>query len=64
VNGQKERHSFVVRIWRETGNVGWRGWVQQARTGESVPFEEMDKLLFFFEGQTVKLAQRTRRGLK
>lgn len=58
------RHSFVVRIWRETGNVGWRGWVQQVRTGESVPFEDLDKLLAFFEGRTGNLADRARQGLK
>jgi hypothetical protein len=58
------RHSFVVRIWREEGSAGWRGWVQHARTGESVPFEDLDKLLAFFEGRTGKLADRARQGLK
>jgi hypothetical protein len=58
------RHSFVVRIWREAGRAGWRGWVQHARTGESIPFEDVDKLLAFFEGQTGKLADRARQGLK
>lgn len=58
------RDSFVVRIWREKGSVGWRGWVQHARTGESVPFEDLDKLQAFLEGQTATLADRARRGLK
>jgi hypothetical protein len=58
------RHSFVVRISREMSNAHWRGWVQHARTGESVPFEDLDKLVAFFEGRTGKLADRVRQGLK
>jgi hypothetical protein len=58
------RNSFVVRIWREKGSAGWRGWVQHARTGESVPFQDLEKLLAFVEGRTGKLADRARQGLK
>lgn len=58
------RHSFVVRIWREKGSVGWRGWVQHARTGESVPFEDLEKLQAFLEGRTGTLTDRARQRLR
>ncbi|MGC9333844.1 MAG: hypothetical protein ACP5JJ_06845 [Anaerolineae bacterium] len=58
------RHSFIVRVWRETSSAGWRGWVQHARTGESIPFEDLDQLLAFFEGRTGELAGRARHTLR
>jgi hypothetical protein len=50
-----DRHSFVIRIWREEGNAGWRGWVEHTRTGETSFVQELDELLAFIECRTGKL---------
>ncbi|MBN1149330.1 MAG: hypothetical protein JXA78_18860 [Anaerolineales bacterium] len=44
-----DRHSFILRIWRETKNQEWKGWVQHANSGESIPFHTMTDLLAFIE---------------
>jgi hypothetical protein len=49
------RHSFVVRIWREEGSAGWRGWVQHTRSGESIASQDLNELLAFVERCTGKL---------
>jgi hypothetical protein len=49
------RHSFVVRIWREESDAGWRGWVEHTRTGEASFVQELDELLAFIECRTGKL---------
>jgi hypothetical protein len=41
--------TFVLRIWRQRGQQGWRGWVQHTRTGESVAVQDMDQLVAFVE---------------
>lgn len=41
--------SFVLRIWRQRGQQGWRGWVQHTRTGESDVVQDMDQLAAFIE---------------
>jgi hypothetical protein len=46
------RHSFVVRIWREASLPRWRGWVQEARTGEAAFVRELDELSTFIEHRT------------
>ena len=63
-NSPIARHSFVVRIWQEKGSAGWRGWVQHAQTGESVPIQDPDKLLAFFEGRAGRLWGPAHKGLK
>jgi hypothetical protein len=49
------RHSFVVRIWRGEGDAGWRGWVEDTRTGEACFVQERDRLLAFIERRTGSL---------
>ena len=50
------RHSFVVRIWREEGRPGWRGWVQHAGSGEATYVRDLEELLAFMESRTGELA--------
>jgi hypothetical protein len=59
-NPSTGRHSFVLRIWREEGRPGWKGWVQHARTGESLFVRELGELLTFIEHRTGKLTDLTR----
>jgi len=56
------RHSFVLRIWREEGRPGWKGWVQHAGTGESIFVQSQDELLAFIEQRTGTLIDAARRG--
>jgi len=58
------RDSFVVRIWREEGRPGWRGWVQHVRSGETALVQSPDELLSFIERRTGKPNGPARRGLK
>lgn len=58
------RDSFILRIWRESGKPGWLGWVQHARTGESVSVKNLEALLAFIEHRTGKLTGISRKGLK
>jgi hypothetical protein len=53
------RHSFVVRIWREGGRAGWRGWVQHTRSGESAAVQDVNELLAFVERRTGTLRRGT-----
>jgi hypothetical protein len=50
------RHSFVLRIWREKGNAGWRGWVHHIRSGESTASQDLNELLAFVECRTGRLS--------
>jgi hypothetical protein len=58
------RHSFIVRIWREEGSAGWRGWVQHTGSGESVFVRELGQLLAFIERRTGKLSGAVQKRLK
>jgi hypothetical protein len=49
------RHSFVLRIWREKGGAGWRGWVQHSRSGESTASQDLNELLAFVECRAGRL---------
>lgn len=49
------RYSFVVRIWQEESSSGWRGWVENTRTGDSAFVQQVDELLAFIEDRTGKL---------
>ncbi|MBN1139899.1 MAG: hypothetical protein JXM73_25225 [Anaerolineae bacterium] len=57
-------NSYIIRIWREEGKPGWKGWVQHARTGESGFFQRLDELLAFIERHAGKLAEPPPKGLK
>jgi hypothetical protein len=63
-NSSAARHSFIVRIWREEGSVGWRGWVQHTRSGESTVVQDLDELLAFVEHRTGELGSNVRNRLK
>jgi hypothetical protein len=58
------RHSFVVRIWREEGRAGWRGWVQHTRSGESAAVQDLNGLLTFVEHRTGSLSRPGQKRLK
>ena len=58
------RHSFVVRVWREEGSTGWRGWVHHTRSGESIASQDLNELLAFIEHLTGKLSGSRETGLK
>jgi hypothetical protein len=60
----KQWDSFVVRIWRQEGSPGWRGWVQHVRSGESVLVQNGEELLAFVEQRTGILTGTGRKGLK
>ncbi len=49
-SGTTERHSFVVRLWREQG-LPWRAWVQNARSQEQAYVQSMDELVDFVQEQ-------------
>lgn len=54
-------HSFVVRIWWESGLTQpdgrplWRGYVQHAISGQSLVFQSLDQLLCFIQTHTGEL---------
>ena len=58
------RHSFIVRIWREEGYAGWRGWVQHTRSGEATVVQDLDELLAFVEHRAGELRSNVRNKLK
>lgn len=57
------RHSFVVRIWREESNPGWRGWVQHTQTQESATISDLEALLAFMEQRAGKLTGAAHKDL-
>jgi hypothetical protein len=59
-----ERQSFVVRIWREEGDAGWRGWVQHTRTQKSATVESLKALLDFVERQAGNLTGTAPKNLR
>ena len=59
-----QQESFIVRIWRETGHCGWRGWVQHTRSGESAALRSVQELVAFFEQRTGRLDDTQQQGLK
>jgi hypothetical protein len=57
------RHSFVIRILRERGQPGWKGWVQHAGTGESIHVHTLESLLAFIEQRAGRLRDSAEDGL-
>ena len=63
---QTDRHSFVVRIWREAGDgpaeaVIWRGSVDHVGSGDRLYFDEPEAIVRFVREQTGLRARRPRR---
>ena len=58
------RHSFVVRLWREEGSSGWRGWVLHTRSGESTASQDLKELLAFVERRTGRLSGSMEKRLR
>ena len=44
-----DRHSFILRIWRQAPNRGWRGWVQHTASGKTATLRNLFDLLVFIE---------------
>lgn len=57
MEGSMERHSFVVRLWREQG-LPWRGWVQNARSQEQAYVRSMEELAAFMQDQMAGRPER------
>jgi hypothetical protein len=55
-NRTQPRHSFVVRIWWETG-LRWRGWVQHAGSQETTYVQSLAELLAFIQAWTGELGE-------
>ena len=63
---QADRHSFVVRIWREAGGgpaeaVTWRGSVDHVGSGDRLYFDEPEAIVRFVREQAGLRARRPRR---
>lgn len=56
--------SFVLRIWRQRGQQGWRGWVQHARTGQSALIQGMGQLEVFIEDRLHEEPGDVHQGLR
>jgi len=44
-----QRHSFVLRFWREGESQEWKGWVQHVNSGESTHVHTAAELLAFID---------------
>jgi hypothetical protein len=65
MGGQPTQHeSFIVRIWHEEDQPGWRAWIQHTRSGESTVVRSVQELVAFFELRTGRLDDTQRQGLK
>lgn len=58
------QESFIVRIWQEEGQDGWRAWVQHPRSGESTVVRTVAELTAFFAQWTGKLDDTPQQWLK
>jgi len=56
------RHSFILRIWREGQGQEWRGWVQHISSGESTAVQTLVDLWDFIERQKDHLVSQARPG--
>jgi hypothetical protein len=44
-----QRHSFIVRIWRESPDQEWKGSVEHAASRESALLQDLADLIGFIE---------------
>ena len=57
MNGDRQSHAFVLRIWWEEGNESpvWRGRVQHAASGDTCYVRRLADLIAFLEMHTGSL---------
>ena len=58
------RHSFLVRIWRETEGGRLQGSVEHVRTGETTTFHSFEELLEFVKRWEANSIHEKGKGLK
>lgn len=58
------RHSFLVRIWRETDDARWQGSIEHVRTGETIAFQSLDELSAFVQRWEEAPVKEGGQGLK
>ena len=54
-----DRHSFILRIWREGKSQEWKGWLQHAESGDAILFRTSNELVAFIEHYTGELLPPT-----
>ena len=63
-DNQVPRASFLIRIWRERGQLTWRVWVQHIQSGESAYLRCFDELWAFFERWIGDVRDTPHKGLR
>lgn len=53
-NEQEERHSYLLRLWRDGSKEAWRASLQSVQTGERHMFADLDSLVAFLLEQSSK----------
>lgn len=48
----EERYSYLLRLWRNGPNGGWRASLQSVQTGEQHMFADLESLLAFLVEQS------------
>lgn len=59
-----QQESFIIRIWREEHQPGWRAWIQHTRSGETTVVSTVPELLAFLELRVGDLDATPHQGLK
>ena len=55
-------HSYLVRLWQDEQQMGWRAMVQSVQTGETLHFTDLESLFAFLQRQTKCSAEDNNRG--
>ena len=63
-DNQTSQASFLIRIWRERGQLTWRVWVQHIQSSESAYLRGLDELWAFVERWIGDLHDRPHSGLR
>lgn len=51
-NEQEERHSYLLRLWRDGSKEAWRASLQSVQTGERHMFADLESLSAFLLEQS------------
>lgn len=46
--------AYLVRLWQDNPNDGWRASAQSAQSGETVRFADLAQLFAFLQAQTAR----------